>query len=103
MPVTCSLTFQRLLALEHVLWLAARPQEMRPALPEQDLRRRGVAQEAEVARGEAVGAAVEDADEVPDLRLGQGDIRAKHVERRAARAGHRDALLLGHPAHAGQV
>src|SRR5215208_3705275 len=93
---------ERSLAAQDILGPAAGTQEVSPSLPQEHFGGCGVAQEAQVGSRVAVSPAVEDADQVPCLRAGQGDVVAEHIERRATRSGHSNALLK-HPAHAGKV
>src|SRR5215213_2849908 len=62
-----------------------------------------MAQEAQVACAVPVRPAVEYPDEVLDLRLYQGEVGSEHIQRRAARTGHRHTLFAPLPLRAAKV
>src|SRR5215831_745200 len=80
---------------EQILMGAASSDQSVPAIIDQNFGWRRMAEKRERARRSAIGARLEDADEVPYTRLWQPNVSAEGVERRTQRPHDVDDLRRG--------
>ena len=83
-----------MLAHQHLLWPSWVSQQVDLVLPDQHLGRGRMTEEGQAAGAVSVGAAVENAHQIPDLDVREGDVSGYHVEGGAARADQSHRVLV---------